>query len=40
MTTRTYDYILTVNTTSGISGIETGPVLQRVKPLRIENYDT
>ena len=40
LSSRAKSQSFTVNTTSGISGIETGPVLQRVKPLRIENYDT
>ena len=40
LSSRVKSQAFTVNTTSGISGIETGPVVQRVQPLRIENYNT
>ena len=40
LSSRAKSQAFTVNTTNGLLGIETGPRVQRVKPLRIENYDT
>ena len=40
LSSRAKSQAFTVNTTNGISGIETGPNVQRVLPLKIENYDT
>jgi len=40
LTDRNKDQEYTVNTSNGITGIETGPVVNRTKSLKVKSYST